>query len=247
MEISGIYQIQSKIKPERCYIGSAINIKNRWTNHLWNLQENKHGSIKLQRHFNKYGESDLVFIIVELCFPEFMTAREQYYINKLKPWFNISKIADSRLGCKHSEETKRKMSKAAKGRISNRKGVKLSEETKQKLSKANKCPSAEIRKKISEANKGHIVTKETRKKISKGNKGKKLTEEHKRKISEANIRNGNKPPSTKGMKWGKKTGGKHREISIKLGLIPPSRKGVKRTEEEKAITREKIRQKKLTI
>ncbi len=28
--ISGVYKIQSKIKPERIYIGSSVNINSRW-------------------------------------------------------------------------------------------------------------------------------------------------------------------------------------------------------------------------
>ena len=34
MAVSGIYKIESKIKPERCYIGSAVNINRRWNVHL---------------------------------------------------------------------------------------------------------------------------------------------------------------------------------------------------------------------
>ena len=50
LNISGIYQIQSIIKPEKKYIGSAINIRKRWHIHLCNLRKNKHHSKKLQRH-----------------------------------------------------------------------------------------------------------------------------------------------------------------------------------------------------
>jgi len=107
--MTGIYKIQSKIKPERIYVGSAINILHRWHVHLSDLKLNKHSSIKLQRHFNKYGKEDLIFIILELCFPEFLIAREQYYMNKLNSYFNICKIAGSQLGFKHSEESKGKM------------------------------------------------------------------------------------------------------------------------------------------
>lgn len=46
------------------------------------------------------------------------------------------KLRQIQLGKRHSEETKRKMSEARKGRVSNRKGIKLSEETKRKMRKA---------------------------------------------------------------------------------------------------------------
>lgn len=40
--------------------------------------------------------------------------REQYYIDSLNPEYNILKMAGSRLGHKHSEETKAKLRKNAK-------------------------------------------------------------------------------------------------------------------------------------
>ena len=53
MKISGIYKIQSKLKPDRIYIGSAVNIRTRWNVHLCNLRNSMHHSKKLQRHFDK--------------------------------------------------------------------------------------------------------------------------------------------------------------------------------------------------
>ena len=54
MKTSGIYRIQSKIKSERIYIGSSVNIQSRWYHHLADLRKNIHGNSKLQNHFNKY-------------------------------------------------------------------------------------------------------------------------------------------------------------------------------------------------
>jgi group I intron endonuclease len=100
MRNSGIYKIQSIIKPDRFYIGSAVNLHHRWICHLSDLRKGKHHSGKLQNHFNKYGEADLVFIIIEPCLPEFLIIREQFYINELKPWFNVCPTAGSMLGLK---------------------------------------------------------------------------------------------------------------------------------------------------
>ena len=90
-----------------------------------------------------------------------------------------------------SDETRRRMSEAHKGRN-------VSEETKIKLSVASKNPSEETRRKmsewirseetrikISEASKGHNVSEETRRKISEAHKGHTVSEETKRKLSEA--------------------------------------------------------------
>jgi hypothetical protein len=96
-----------------------------------------------------------------------------------------------------SEETKRKMSEAHKGKnltedhkrklSKAHKGKKLTEDHKRKLSKANKGKSIseEHRRKISEAAKGKIITEESKRKMSEAAKGKIFTEEHRRKLSEA--------------------------------------------------------------
>lgn len=164
MRISGIYKIQSQIKPERIYIGSAIDINHRWKMHINDLRKNKHSSIKLQRHFNKYGEADLQFSILLGCEKEDLIKTEQYFIDSYNPFFNICKTAGSSLGYRHSAESRKKQSDSHK---------KMSNETRQKLS---------------ESKKGRILSEETRKKMSESQLGKKrypLTDEHKKKISES--------------------------------------------------------------
>jgi hypothetical protein len=49
-------------------------------------------------------------------FKEVLIEREQHYLDELDPFFNICKVAGSVLGVKHSKETRRKMSKAQKGK-----------------------------------------------------------------------------------------------------------------------------------
>jgi hypothetical protein len=67
-----------------------------------------------------------------------------------------------------SEESKRKMSEAKKGKSGPNKGKHFSEEHKRKISEAKKGKhrSEETRKKMSEAKKGKHLSEETRKKIS---------------------------------------------------------------------------------
>lgn len=83
-------------------------------------------------------------------------------------------------GKKHSLKTRRKMSKAAQGRV-------VSEETKAKMSEARVglVHSEETKAKISEAQKGKIVSEETKAKISSATKGKIVSEETREKISDA--------------------------------------------------------------
>jgi group I intron endonuclease len=183
---SGIYKIQSKVHPDRFYIGSSVCISNRLDIHKSDLNRNKHHSVKLQNHYNKYGLSDLVFSVVERCSEEVLIEREQHYIDELDPFFNICKIAGSPLGIKRSKETRRKMSKAKKGK----KMGPLSEKQKRKLSeilKGKKKPtrSKEHCRKLSESNKRRKHSKETRIKMSETRKGMSISEETRRKISES--------------------------------------------------------------
>lgn len=85
-----------------------------------------------------------------------------------------------------SEEHKRKLSEAHKGKSSGRKGKHCSEEHKRKLSEKNKGKrhSEEAKKKISEFRKGKPRLEETKRKISEALKGKHHTEAAKYKMSE---------------------------------------------------------------
>jgi len=84
-----IYKIKSKSIPERIYIGATIYKKKRWWRHLRDLKLNKHCNNRLQEHYNKYGESDFVFEIIEKCEYECLDEREEFHIKKCKPYFNI--------------------------------------------------------------------------------------------------------------------------------------------------------------
>jgi group I intron endonuclease len=158
---SGIYKIQSNIKPERFYIGSAYNLKERKRTHLKRLRYNKENkttkgaSPKLQAHFNKYGEDDLLFIIIEqfeFINKEHLLSREQYYLDTLNPWFNICKVAGSSLGVKHlntkyvpwntglTKETNESLRRESE----KRKGKKASLDTKEKQSKNTAFRRSEV-------------------------------------------------------------------------------------------------------
>jgi group I intron endonuclease len=96
MKISGIYQIQSKAKPERIYIGSSIDIRNRWNIHLNFMLRNIAPDI-LQAHYRKYGKDDFIFTILEPCPHESLLIREDYYIKTLKPYFNFCNADKTKL------------------------------------------------------------------------------------------------------------------------------------------------------
>jgi group I intron endonuclease len=133
---SGIYIIKTKIN-NRFYIGSAINLYNRMHTHLTHLKQKKHCNLKLQRFVNKYGIENLFFECVELCDKESLIIKEQFYIDTLKPFYNIAKIAGSTLGVKITKEQSEKLSKLRKGEQFSL-GRVLSQETKDKISKKAK-------------------------------------------------------------------------------------------------------------
>jgi len=115
MKNTGIYKIVNKIN-NKIYIGSAKDLNKRIKNHLSNLRNNKHCNEYLQLSFNKYKEENFEFIILENCSIDNLIEKEQFYIDNLNPEYNICKIAYSRLGTKHSEETKRKIGLKSIGR-----------------------------------------------------------------------------------------------------------------------------------
>lgn len=163
MGISGIYKIESKIKPERIYIGSAINIKRRWKEHRKDLRNNVHHSSKLQNHYNKYGKSDIEYIIIMVCEKEELIKQEQLFFDSCNPYFNGCKVAYSCLGVKHSEESKKRRSLFMMGN-KNSVGRKLSKEMIEKLTKGRRAKP--------NWNKGQKLTKEHKRKIGLAHEGK---------------------------------------------------------------------------
>jgi group I intron endonuclease len=158
MNKSGIYQIQSKIKPERIYIGSAVRLNKRWYSHLGLLRKGMHHSTQLQNHYNKYGESDLQYIVLITCDRDELIKNEQSFIDNLNPWFNVSKTAGSPLGVKHSDKSRKNMSDAHIGQVAWNKGKKSSIETRLKLSLSHKGQISH--------NKGRKASDATRVKLS---------------------------------------------------------------------------------
>lgn len=104
-----IYKIENSLNND-FYIGSTSNLKKRYYTHLYDIRKNKNTCAKLIRASNKYGEQNFIFGIIEKCDVNKLLEREQYYLDKLNPKYNIAKIAGSNLGIKRTEETKLKKS-----------------------------------------------------------------------------------------------------------------------------------------
>ena len=114
LNFCGIYMIINLINGKK-YIGSSINIRHRLWGHRATLRHNKHYNNLLQRAWNKYGEENFDFSILEKCPEEKRFERKQYYVDSLHPEYNICieivenppKDIDSRK--KHSETRKKLM------------------------------------------------------------------------------------------------------------------------------------------
>jgi hypothetical protein len=108
----GVYSINNKITGKN-YIGLSINLKRRFMIYYSEsamLTKLSTRTSIIYSSILKHGFNNFSLDILEYCEPYFCTSREQYYLDILKPKYNILKIANSRLGSKQSEETKKKMS-----------------------------------------------------------------------------------------------------------------------------------------
>ena len=113
---SGIYKISFN-GSSKFYIGSAVNLNKRRINHLSDLRKERHPNKMMQRMFNKHGEMNFIFDVIENVSSEHnLINREQFYIDTLMPTINILKIANSSLGSKHTGKTRLLMSEKAKKR-----------------------------------------------------------------------------------------------------------------------------------
>lgn len=182
----GIYKITSP--SNNIYIGQSINLERRLARYKSNLNSSK-GQIRLNRSFIKYGVENHLFEIVLECSIEELNTKERYYqelfdcvengLNlrytktsdksgkmsaesiakmvyykrnitpehreKLSKAGKNKEVMPTMLGKNHSDETKKKMSDAAKGKIKSKEhcenirksklGVIVSNETKAKKSK----------------------------------------------------------------------------------------------------------------
>ena len=94
------------------YIGSSAVLKrryNEYSNPEYIARNLKKGNSQILNALIKYGYSKFSFEILEFCDIKNVLVREQYYIDLLKPEYNILLKAGSPLGYKHTDEAKEKM------------------------------------------------------------------------------------------------------------------------------------------
>lgn len=172
---SGIYAIVCKLNG-MAYIGSTKDFNFRAQRHVSDLRRKRHYNPHLQSAWDKYGEENFDFIILEYIDDlSVLEEKEQYWITEYAktielynyspvavcsirgrpiPQYVREKISRSHLGMKHTDEQRRKISESNKGKPGPWLGKKRPEET---------------RKKISAARMGHTVSDTVRQKVSEAN------------------------------------------------------------------------------
>ena len=131
----------------RCYLNKAY------------LKSKQNAKMPITIALLKYEPSNFTLLILEYVEPEFLTARETYYIAHIIPYYNVLKQGYSSLGYKHTEDTKKLLSELAKNRTH-------SEKTKGLIARAvtgennpfyNKSHSIESKLRMIEANSAYPV------------------------------------------------------------------------------------------
>jgi len=211
---TGIYAIY--LSDGRCYVGSTAQpFKKRWNEHRQRLDKGKHPNIHLARAWIKYGSDAFTFQILEVCDVSenlIRIAKENYWIQKLNPEFNMAPVAGSVLGIKRREETKqllrainikhwqenprpkgyKRPQEVADAISSGRKGIKFSDEHVINLSKSLKGRISprkgvilgdDTKQKISKNRSGIPRTQEASDKAASSNRGRRRTDAQKERIS----------------------------------------------------------------
>lgn len=160
---SGIYCFVCKVNDKK-YVGQSVNLLERYAKHKGGYS----GAVKLVRAIAKYGWENFEWEVLELCPPEQLTDREEYWIREFKTTsdefgYNIHERQEQPKHMQWSEEAKKRVRESGAKRDHFR-GRKQTEEAK---------------KAIGEKHRGKYVSEETRKKLS---------ETRKRKIAEGTLK-----------------------------------------------------------
>lgn len=193
-QIGLLYLITNRVN-RKLYIGKTVcSLKRRWTQHISSAK--KQSQYALHRAINKYGAENFDKCVLLIGSQDYLIQMEQAAIERFdsrRNGYNMTvggegvsrpcspetreKLRQINLGKRHTEETKKKMSEAHKGRPAPFLSPETRERIRQKL--LGRKMSPEIVEKMSKARKG----------IATRGSGWKQTEEWKAKIKAINIGN----------------------------------------------------------
>ncbi|GAC1694863.1 MAG: hypothetical protein PVS2B3_05290 [Steroidobacteraceae bacterium] len=88
----GVYQIGCK-RNGNIYVGSAVNLRERWRGHYRDLCNRVHHNSHLQSAWNRHGEAAFEFVVLEcVAAPQLLIAEQQ--------WIERTGCTDHRIGFK---------------------------------------------------------------------------------------------------------------------------------------------------
>ena len=174
-----VYLVENTVN-RKCYIGKTIGTLEHRKRCHYTDSKHRNTNVVFYNALRKYGRKDFVWIkLYESDNNEKLIEKEIYFIKKYKTksphGYNLTNGGDGTVGYIYSKASKKKMSKAQKGKIHPH-----SEETKRKISESHKGISINLgrprskktKEKISRTLMGHFVSDVTKRKISKALKGK---------------------------------------------------------------------------
>lgn len=204
----GIYRIVNR-KNNKCYIGQSTAIDYRINTHFVALREDKHRNAsglrdKLQNAWNKYGEDNFYWEILEECSKDSLDEREKYWINFYNSFSNgynqtIGGEGGDTFTYKSDEDkkiTKDRRVKKLVNRITITDGINEKRVYENEYIEKYRDNgwyiglSEDHKRKLKENHKGFTGLKKTpehNEKLRQRFKGIPLSEEHKRKLSESHM------------------------------------------------------------
>lgn len=139
----GVYTIRNT-QNGKIYVGSSVNIEERFEEHRKQLMHHRHNNSHLQSAWDKYGESNFEFNVIEVV-DDVSKLREveEKYITQLHACdrnygYNILPKTNIGLGVRASSEVRKKISDACKGDKNGHYGKPHSEETRRHISEVKR-------------------------------------------------------------------------------------------------------------
>lgn len=192
--VTGIYLIRCRTT-NKVYVGRAKNIPARWRRHRWELREGRHANAYLQAAWQKYGEDQFEFSVLNLCPVGELQEQEVAHVQRLGAadrarGYNLEttqggvlvhapetrvRISLANRGKRRSLETRQRMSRAQRGKI-------VSVETRARLRVCGALgkgipKSVEHKQRIAEALRGREVSSETCARISASKQGRPVVQQ----------------------------------------------------------------------
>lgn len=107
---SGIYCILNKVNNKR-YIGQTYDLYYRKSRHISDLNNNNHPNNHLQSSWNKYGQDNFEYIILEMCDLNIINDKEIYWIKYYNSVENGYNQCLGGVGCRGYKHTKEEIEK----------------------------------------------------------------------------------------------------------------------------------------